>query len=327
MLKTTEAPTSPFGQNAMRLRMTVPMDWRRPTSKQSYQLYWDDEWDYGMLYPRPSQNEVAEYYDIDYYTHQQDDLRQRSATFRGITSRVLGRLSWQVDQSIHITKEWFQEHFGNRLCRILDVGCGSGSLLAELKQAGHEVVGLEPDPAARKIAKERGVTVFDGSAENYPDQIELESFDAVFMIHVLEHTVDPVTAVRSAAHVLKMGGKFIAETPNHKALSFHNSGITWRWLDVPRHLNFFTEQSLQQICRNAALEPATTEYRGYMRQFDSNWIQDEQIIWDRYQSRLNGNSHMLPKRNTQWEAWKLFSQTLFADDQQKYDSLRVIATK
>ncbi len=311
----------------MRLRMTVPMDWRRPDSEQAYHLFWDDQCDFGMLYPRPSEDEVAQSYAIDYYTHREEDLRQRSATFHGITSKVLGRLSWQVDRSVHITSEWFEAHFGSQPCRILDVGCGSGNLLAELKQAGHEVVGLEPDPAARKIACERGLTVYAGSAENYPTEITPDSFDAVFMIHVLEHTIDPITAVKKAANVLRQGGKFIAETPNHEALSFHTAGITWRWLDVPRHLNFFTEQSLKQICRNADLDPKATEYRGYMRQFDSNWISDEQIIWDRYRSRLNGESHVLPKRNTQWEAWKLFSQTLFADDQQKYDSLRVIATK
>lgn len=312
----------------MQLRMTIPMDWRRPTNEDSYNLFWDNQNEYGMLHPRPSVQTVATYYDIsDYYTHSGVDIRKHRGNFSGVMARVLGRLTWQIDRSVYLDKAWFKQHFGDRSYRILDVGCGGGSLLADLQKAGHDVVGLEPDPAARKVAAERGITVYDGSAENYPDHIEPASFDIVLMVHVLEHTVDPVTAVTSASKVLKPGGSFIVETPNHDALSFQQSGSTWRWLDVPRHLNFFTTKSLDTICRVADLSPYKTEFRGYTRQFESAWIGDEQKIWDHYRVRLNGSSHLLPKRNTQWEAWKLFSQTMFATDNKKYDSLRVIARK
>lgn len=312
----------------MRLRMTIPMDWRRPSSNDSYQLFWDDQSSYGMLYPRPSVQTVATFYDVsDYYTHRAIDLRKQPGRFSGVLARVLGKLTWQLDQSVYLDKGWFQRQLGDRKCRILDVGCGGGGLLAELQENGHDVVGLESDPAARKIAAERGVTVYDGLGESYPDHIEDDSFDVVLMIHVLEHTVDPIAALENVSRVLKPGGIFVVETPNHEALSFQQSGATWRWLDVPRHLNFFTPTSLNNMCKLVGLSPNDIEYRGYTRQFESEWINDEQKIWDQYKTRLNGNAHILPKRNTQWEAWKLFRQTVFAPDNQKYDSLRVIAGK
>lgn len=325
---TTNSPLSPFSNQPMRLRMTIPMDWRRPDSDDSYQLYWDDHNAYGMLYPRPSIQAVASFYDVEnYYTHSSEDIRKRPGSFSGITARLLGRLTWQVDQSVYLDEAWFRRNFNGRRCRILDVGCGGGELLAELKAAGHDVVGLEQDPAARKVAAERGLTVYDGVAEQYPPEIEPESFDIVLMIHVLEHTVDPVAAVKSVSSVLKPGGIFVVETPNHDALGFQQSGATWRWLDVPRHLNFFTSQSLENMCAVAGLSSKHTEFRGYTRQFESEWIHEEQKIWDQYKVRLNGDSHILPRRNTQWGAWKLFSQTVFAPNNQKYDSLRVIAEK
>lgn len=328
MVTTKPAPTSPFANANMRLRMTIPMDWRRPDNGDSYELYWDDNHDYGMLHPRPSVEEVAKYYEIsNYYTHSGADIRRKPGSFSGIMSRLLGRLTWERDQSVYLDESWFSRYFGDRKVRILDVGCGGGVLLAELQSAGHEVIGLEPDPAARKVASDRGLVVYDGSAENYPAAIEPNSFDVVLMIHVLEHTVDPVAAVKSVSDVLKPGGVYIVETPNHQAVSFHHAGPTWRWLDVPRHLNFFTPKSLDAMCSLAGLQSQRTEFRGYTRQFEREWISEEQKIWDHYETRLNGGAHILPKRNTQWGAWKLFSQTAFAADAQKYDSLRVIAEK
>ncbi len=308
--------------------LTVPIDWRRPDSGKSYELFWDDDNEYGLLHPRPTIDEVTLNYEVsDYYTHSGIDLRKQAGNFRGFSARVLGRLSWQLDKSVVLNDEWFARRFGGRACRILDVGCGGGNLLKELQDAGHDVVGLEPDPAARQVAIDRGLTVYDGSAENYPAELEKESFDVIIMIHVLEHTIDPILALQSANSVLKMGGVFVVETPNHDAFSFQAAGSTWRWLDVPRHLNFFTTRSLHAMCELAGLNPIDTEYRGYMRQFETAWIDDEQLIWDRYKRHLNGSNGKLPKRNTQWKAWKLFSQTAFANDNRKYDSLRVIAEK
>ncbi len=312
----------------MRLRMTIPVDWRRPESAESYQLFWDDKSEYGMLYPRPSIESVASFYKVDdYYTHHSRDLRKTTSVFDNMFGRVLGRVSWQLDNSVYISPAWFASHYGEAPVRILDIGCGGGQLLAELKQKGHAVVGVEPDSDARKIAEERGVTVYAGTAEQLPDEVVGQTFDAIFITHVLEHCVDPVTALSNSAELLSPNGKVTIEVPNHRALGFQKAGLTWRWLDVPRHLNFFTPNSLQAACREAGLNPIDIEYRGYTRQFDANWIRDEQKIYDRYEAKLNGKSHILPERKSQWQAWKLFSQTLFVEDAKKYDSVRVIAGK
>ena len=312
----------------MRLRMTIPVDWRRPSSAESYQLFWDDESEYGMLYPRPSVESVASFYKVDdYYTHHSRDLRKTVSVFDNVFGKLLGRVSWQLDNSVHIGPDWFAAHYGTQPARILDIGCGGGQLLAELKTLGHTVVGVEPDEAARAIAAERGVTVYEGTAEQLPTALDGQQFDAIFVTHVLEHCVDPVRALENAVELLAPNGKITVEVPNHRALGFEQAGLTWRWLDVPRHLNFFTPDSLKTACKQAGLAPRTIEYRGYTRQFDANWIRDEQTIYDRYAAKLNGNSHILPDRKSQWQAWKLFTQTLFADDAQKYDSVRVIAAK
>ena len=326
--ETMNAPLSPIGNNPMQLRMTIPLDWRRPAVRKGYKLFWCDISQFGMLYPRPDDAEIATFYDLaDYYTHDKFVTTSPSAMNKpSFTGWMLKRLSWQFDKSVYIDRSWFERHHGNSKKSVLDVGCGSGKILSLLKSAGHTVIGIEPDPRAREIAISRGLEVFDGTAENLPPELESEQFDAVIMTHVLEHFADPLKAMNNAAALLKSGGKLTVETPNHAAIGFNKAGSVWRWLDVPRHLNFFTPQSLSAMCEMAGLELVSTEYRGYSRQFESEWISDEQRIWDRYKAS-NSAETALPKRNTEWQSWKLFAKTLMMPDEKRYDSIRVIARK
>jgi ubiquinone/menaquinone biosynthesis C-methylase UbiE len=97
--------------------------------------------------------------------------------------------------------------------RLLDVGCGPGSLTCDLAEvvAPGEVVGLDSQPVqvarAAALAQERGLTTvrFEvGSiyALPFPDA----SFDAAFAHQVLLHLSDPLAALRELRRVLKPGG-------------------------------------------------------------------------------------------------------------------------
>ncbi len=97
--------------------------------------------------------------------------------------------------------------------RLLDCGCGMGALttsLAEWLSPG-EVVGFDREQsqvaAARAWAAEKGVTNVRFELGNvyeigYPDA----SFDAVFAYTVLEHTREPLRAIREMRRVLRPGG-------------------------------------------------------------------------------------------------------------------------
>src|SRR5262249_11638886 len=132
--------------------------------------------------------------------------------------------------------------------RACDLGCGSGDLLTRLARLGHEVVGAEPDPAAREVVRGKGHRVLAGTAEELPEEIRGGRHDLVVMSHVLEHCLDPKRAVANAAGLLAEGGLLVIETPNNDARGLGRAGVLWPWLDVPRHLNFFTSRSLAAIC-------------------------------------------------------------------------------
>lgn len=100
--------------------------------------------------------------------------------------------------------------------RVLDVGCGTGSLIIMLKRryAAAEIVGLDPDPKAlgRAENKLRRVEVSAQLNQGFADELPYEagSFDRVFssfMFHHLEEQ-DREKALQEVRRVLKPVGSF-----------------------------------------------------------------------------------------------------------------------
>jgi hypothetical protein len=106
------------------------------------------------------------------------------------------------------------------------------------------IIGVEPD--VRELALRRGITVVRGKVEELPDELKTQKYECVVMLHVLEHTLLPQHAPRNATKVLTERGIFI-ETRNNEDRGLRRVGIRWPWLDVPRHLDFFTTDSVQAI--------------------------------------------------------------------------------
>lgn len=99
--------------------------------------------------------------------------------------------------------------------RILDVGCGTGQLTAEIARSGGHVVGL--DNSAEMLAEARknfpDLTFIHGDAAafDFADPIFAQPFDAVFSNACLHWVKDADGAAASIARALRVGGRFIAE--------------------------------------------------------------------------------------------------------------------
>jgi trans-aconitate methyltransferase len=94
--------------------------------------------------------------------------------------------------------------------RILDLGCGTGQLTAEIARSGAQVIGL--DSSADMLAEARRnypeLTFVSGDAAGFDFP---EPFDAVFSNAVLHWVKDADAAVSSIARALRPGGRMIAE--------------------------------------------------------------------------------------------------------------------
>jgi SAM-dependent methyltransferase len=299
----------------------VPCDWRRPEVAGGHDLFWSTAARFGQLYPRPTVDEVAAFYRTDYYTHSETRAAARERPV-GLFQRLRERLAWCVDHGTDLTAQLLGRLAVGR-CRpaVLEFGCGGGALLADLHAAGWTAVGVEPDPSARAMALGRELEVHDGTAEDLPPALRGREFDVIVMQHVLEHCLDPLGALRSAQSVLRPGGFVVVETPNNEAASCAVAGAAWPWLDVPRHLNFFTTRSLRLACEAVRLTVTATEFTGYIRQFQRPWLEMEQQIRSAF--RAAGAPAQVPSLGR--GVWLRLLHTAFADPRSKYDSVRIVA--
>lgn len=310
-------------RNPMRAWLQIPKDWRRPALSQAYACYWCEHCHHGELFPRPSTSDLMAAYDIEnYYTHPGEDSAAKDLRPRSFLSRLRGAVAWRFDYGSPLSSKDISSTVapGSSICEI---GCGDGRFARELQEEGYQVVCVEPDDVAREAALGRGLTVYPGFAESLPRELERSSFDLVLMIHVVEHCLDPLKALQEAASLLRPGGSLLCECPNNRAKGLRFAGNAWHWLDVPRHLNFFSRKSLAAACEAAGLEVTHHKFAGYYRQFTDDWIGIENDI----------RSIFLPDRNRQegwWQSvrpWGHLVATAFASGDRKYDSIRIHARR
>src|SRR4051794_21951268 len=96
--------------------------------------------------------------------------------------------------------------------RILDLGCGDGTLTEQIAAAGASVVGIDASPEMVAGAARRGLDARLIDATKLPFEIE---FDAAFSNAVLHWVTDADAVLRGVYRALKPGGRFVAEFGGH----------------------------------------------------------------------------------------------------------------
>ncbi len=150
--------------------------------------------------------------------------------------------------------------------RLLDVGCGNGTVLRVGERLGFAARGVDVSQAAVDHCRRQQL---DAEVADFPTHdFGTEPFGVVTFWDVLEHLASPRAFIDRAARLLQPGGLLVAKVPGHELLSV----LVGAWvpplagavLQVPHHLQLFTRRSIQELVRRE-FEPLLVVDPGPMR--------------------------------------------------------------
>jgi 2-polyprenyl-3-methyl-5-hydroxy-6-metoxy-1,4-benzoquinol methylase len=190
--------------------------------------------------------------------------RARDFTFAGADRDTSDDLARRVDSLALVDRDvedaeepWRRRTAELRVARLrrhitagelLDVGCAGGDFLQAAADAGFDVEGVEPEPTSSERARNRGLRVTTATLPEagFPPA----RFDAVTMLHVLEHVDSPRATLGEVHRILRPGGVLAVETPTIDTLWFRLLRRRWRQL-IPDHYYFFTAATLSRALEEA----------------------------------------------------------------------------
>jgi len=155
--------------------------------------------------------------------------------------------------------------------RILDVGCGEGTLGASIRaRQSAEVHGVELVPSAAVRARHQLDKVWNSSVEQALPTLPAGYYDCIVAADVLEHLVDPWAVLTALKSKLAPGGSIVSSIPNIQNWGILADLIRGKWeyqnegiLDRT-HMRFFTRKSVEELFWTAGLSISsfTTTVRG-----------------------------------------------------------------
>ncbi len=153
--------------------------------------------------------------------------------------------------------------------RWLDIGCGSGEILAVLKELdGWTGLGLELSDRDAAFGREHyGVDIRGQRLEAFRAENPSETFDVVSLFGVIDCVEDPVGLVREAADVVRAGGLLVTEDANVDSIV---TQAVRSYPDHPTRSNYngvttvhqFSEASIRKTFEAAGMEPVSVWYFG-----------------------------------------------------------------
>ena len=140
--------------------------------------------------------------------------------------------------------------------RVLDVGCGDGTLMKFLsKEKNIDVRGLELNEENVEICISKGLSVIEGNAETELGQFPDKSFDYVILSQTLQAFYNPVSVLD---HLLRIGKASVVSIPNfgywkvRTHLLFFGrmpktKSLPYKWYNTP-NLHMCTIKDFYELC-------------------------------------------------------------------------------
>lgn len=200
-------------------------------SKETFDLYYDQDLDLLITSPQPSPENLGRYYESNDYISHTDSKRSLFEKAYHFVKGIALKNKLNLINNCSSSK-------GN----LLDIGAGTGDFLLTAKQNGWETIGVEPSEKAKGIAIGKGIKFSDSTQD-----LESHSFDVITMWHVLEHIPNLEIQIKELKRLVKPNGTIIIAVPNFKSYDANYYGKFWAAFDVPIHFWHFSKKAIQLL--------------------------------------------------------------------------------
>lgn len=129
---------------------------------------------------------------------------------------------------------------------VLDIGCGMGFFLMEMKSRGYRVNGIEISEYAAEIASKK-VSTRINCGDILNTSLDLNQYDIITLWVVLEHMYNPVESLKKISKIINKNGLLIIETLNISSLTAKIFKENWPLYYPPYHLYYYDHRSLSRL--------------------------------------------------------------------------------
>jgi SAM-dependent methyltransferase len=140
--------------------------------------------------------------------------------------------------------------------RIMDVGAGAGILLDEIHamEPQAELVAVEPGATLAETCRRRGLSVFQGFAEDAAQQGLADTADLVLSSEVIEHAPDPIGFLAALGRLARPGGLVLVTGLFGSGFDIATLREKSNAVAPPHHLNFPSRRGVRSMIARAGLE-------------------------------------------------------------------------
>ena len=257
--------------------------------------------------------DLGKYYPPNhYYSFEPPDLRNENAVKQYLRKKrakyclsrtdLIGKLL-ASSRSVPRFYKWLKKTNTNFNSSILDLGCGSGTILLSMHREGFKNL-TGADPYIRDEISFNGVKIYKKDVFSIDGK-----YDLVMLHHSFEHMRNPLGVLREIFRILKDSGFVLIRIPLVSSYAWRKYGVNWVQLDAPRHFFLHSMKSMSMLSRKAGFQIFDMEFDSTEFQFwgSEQYLKDIPLFSEK--------SYLVNKENS------IFSQDQMAHFKKKAEIL------